>query len=131
MTELYYVKVKCHHMSFKALVDCGANISIISTTMLQKCGLHTNLKTMGYVHGVSGKNKMIGHVDRCPILLAHRPPLLCHVDFVVVDNTNLIILGLDFLEKYQCLIDFKQKILHIQNYNIKLYNKYDKILTKI
>jgi len=129
MSHLYYVMVKYHNITFKALIDSGAQISIISRHMLQKLGLHTNLQTIGYVHGINGKDKMMGHVD-CHINLISHHLIPVHVQFTVILHSRLIILGLDFLEKYQCLIDCHHKTLNIQHHKIPLYNKEHKLLTK-
>lgn len=130
MSDLYYVKVQCNNITFKALVDSGAQISIISPSMLQKLGIHTNLNTIGYVHGI-GQDKMMGNVD-CQLKLqsSHKDYLKVNVHFTIVLNANLIILGLDFLEKYQCIINCYNKVLYLQQYQIPLYNKYNKVLTK-
>lgn len=129
MSDLYYVKIIYNNISFKALIDSGAQISIISPIMLQKLNIKTNLSTIGHVHGIGGKDKMMGHIN-CKINLVGNKLLLpVQVQFTIVLNYSSIILGLDFLEKYQCLINCRYKILHLQQYKIPLYSKKNKLLT--
>jgi hypothetical protein len=130
MTELYFVKVRCNNVTFNALIDSGAQMSIISPSMLQKLKIDTHLHTIGYVHGI-GKDKMMGHCSCKLRLLGNKHVLPVDVTFTIVLHTNLTILGLDFLEKYECMIDCYHKVLHLQQYRIPLMNKHERIVTKL
>lgn len=129
MSDLYYVKIIYNNISFNALIDSGAQISIISPLMLQKLNIKTNLSTIGHVHGIGGKDKIMGNIN-CKINLVGNKLLLpVQVKFTIVLNYSSIILGLDFLEKYQCLINCHHKMLHLQQYKIPIYSKQNKLLT--
>ncbi len=46
MTELYYIKVFCQKHKFKVLIDSGAQISVISPTMIKLLNLKNKKKKM-------------------------------------------------------------------------------------
>jgi hypothetical protein len=120
MSLLYYIKVQYNNIPFYAMVDCGAQISIMSLTMVKKLGI-TDVKPInGVVKGI-GQTKMLGKVKNCPLSIVNQTmfiPIL--IDFIVLQNNNLIILGLDFLEKYKCIINCNFKMLHMNGNKVPL-----------
>lgn len=102
------------------MIDCGAQISIISLLMVKKLGI-TNIKaTNGVVKGI-GQTKMLGTVKDIPLCIHNKTDMIpIMVDFIVLQNNNLIILGLDFLEKYKCIINCNFKMLHIHGHKVPL-----------
>jgi hypothetical protein len=95
------------------MIDSGAQISIISPDLVKT--LHLPLTFFyGHVHGV-GQNKLIGQCQLpCTILQAN---INVNVDLYIMPSfkTNQIIFGLDFLEKYQCVIHCQKRALYINH----------------
>ena len=126
MTHLYYVKTSYNHFTFKSLVDCGANISVISSAMMHLLGLKA-IRKAGVVYGVGGKAPLIGH-KQCHICIG---PMVT-VDFQVLQsNQYSVILGLDFLEKYKCIINTNTKKLYLNTYKIPFLNPKELLLYKL
>jgi hypothetical protein len=84
MSLLYYIKVQYNNIPFYAMVDCGAQISIMSLTMVKKLGI-TDVKPInGVVKGI-GQTKMLGKVKNCPLSIVNQTmfiPIL--IDFIVL-----------------------------------------------
>lgn len=120
MSLLYYIKVQYNNIPFYAMVDCGAQISIMSVTMVKKLGIIDVKPTNGVVKGI-GQTKMLGKVKNCPLSIVNQT-IFIHImiDFIVLQNNNLIILGLDFLEKYKCIINCNFKMLHMNGNKVPL-----------
>lgn len=124
MSLLYYIKVQYNNISFYAMVDCGAQISIMSLTMVKKLGIKDkDIKpTNGVVKGI-GQTTMLGKVKNCPLSIVNCTTFIpIVIDFIVLQNNNLIILGLDFLEKYKCIINCNFKMLHMNGNKVPLIN---------
>jgi len=118
MTSLYYVKVSYQHFTFKAMIDSGAQITVISPTMVKLLGLKINKPLQGHVHGVGGKAKIIGSIMNCKMVIG-KIPIVNHFT-VMQGEHDLMIFGLDFLEKYKCILNFKTKTISIDTHLIKL-----------
>lgn len=123
MSVLYYVQVQYNNVKFNAMIDCGAQISIISTTMIKKLGISNIIATNGIVRGI-GQTTIIGKVPACKLYIVNQKLIPITVDFIVLKNKNLIILGLDFLEKYKCIINCNFKMLHIDGNKVPLVIRY-------
>jgi hypothetical protein len=118
-SQLYYIKLTYKTFSFKVLIDSGAQISIISPNMVRFLGLQMKHQS-AYVNGV-GKGKVIGYIDQCKMII-NKLPVMINFKVLQCDvDKNLTILGLDFLEKYKCIINCVTKSLLI-NYNTHNYN---------
>ncbi len=88
------------------LVDTGAQSSIISAPLVTQLGLSNRLNTryQGVAAGV-GRAKISGRIQNvvCAFGDGHVEFLM---DFMVLDITELlVIIGLDQLRKYKCLVD--------------------------
>lgn len=107
----YYIKVQYNTILFKALIDSGATICVITPFMVNKLGLVVSTGVGGYVQGI-GRTKILGEVRNCNMVVNNTRIV---VDFIVLNNQskNLVILGQDFLEKYKCLLDCYNKKITI------------------
>lgn len=124
MTHLYYVKGLKGHFAFKILIDCGASISIMSYNMSQLLGLKIT-KGSNIVHGVGGQAKILGVINQCHLNILYTRQIPITVNFNVLYNPldkNTIILGLDFLERYKCIINTHHKTLQLGSNTIKFLN---------
>ena len=121
---IYYIKLTYKTFNFKVLIDSGAQISIILPNMVRFLGLQMERES-SYVNGV-GKGKIIGSINQCKIqVLINFKVLQTDVD------KNMTILGLDFLEKYKCIINCVTKSLLIKNYNVKFLTTKELIQYKL
>ena len=130
MTHLYYVKVSYNHFTMKILVDTGANISVISSSMLNLLGL-TPKRKVGMVYGVVGKAQIIGH-HPCKMSIVGPKLVNIEVDLQVLKNDRFsVIFGLDFLEKYKCIINTNTKKLYLGRHIIPFLNTKEVALYKL
>jgi hypothetical protein len=129
MSQLYYIKLTYKTFSFKVLIDSGAQISIISPNMVRFLGLQMKRES-AYVNGV-GKGKIIGCINQCKMMI---DKIQVFINFKVLQtdvDKNMTILGLDFLEKYKCIINCVTKSLLINNYNVKFLTSKELIQYKL
>ena len=133
MTQLYYVKGVKGHFSFKLMIDSGASISIMSSSMVQLLGLKM---TKGYhmVHGVGGQAKILGTINQCKLHIHSTSLIPIAVNFSVLHNPldkHTIILGLDFLERYKCIINAHQKTVQLGPHIVKVMDKKELLKYKL
>lgn len=132
MSSLYYIKVKYDNFIFKAMIDCGAEISIISPSMLKILNLPYHKEDHGHVQGV-GKAKLTGLCPSCLFTIVHQKAIPVRVNLYVMENQwsqNLVIFGLDFLEKYNCVIDCQPKMLNIKDCLVPLVQHRNRVIYK-
>ena len=101
------VKVRVASHAISALVDTGADISIMSNKLYQKAKLHKNSSLQSsktFVRGVTGTHlNVIGQVT-IPIEIDN---VELHQSLHVTENCSLdLILGVDFLKAQHSQIDF-------------------------
>lgn len=117
MTHLYYVKVSYHYYTLKVMIDTGANISVISLAMLNLLGLKPNRKA-GVVYGVGGKAQLIGY-KQCNMCIVGPKLVNVEVNLQVLQSDHFsVIFGLDFLEKYKCIVNTNTKKLYLGHHII-------------
>lgn len=111
MSSLYFIKVQYQNVVFKVMIDSGAQISIISPDLVKQLNLNI-VPYYGHVQGV-GHNKLIGKCQlHCHLLGAHCSVM---VDLYIMPSHRFTIFGLDFLEKYQCVIHCQRRALYINH----------------
>lgn len=128
--HLYHVKVTYKFFTFKVLIDCGAQISIISPSMALYLGLKSDNRKQGIVKGV-GQASILGAIPNCNMFINLIPITvnLCVIKSQV--DKNLIIFGLDFLEKYKCILNCNVKNMVIGNKIVKFMNTKELIMYKL
>jgi hypothetical protein len=131
--HLYYVKVNYKFFTFKVLIDCGAQISIISPSMALYLGLKSDNRKQGIVKGV-GQASILGAIPNCNMFIYSKPLIPVTINLCVIQSQvdkNLIIFGLDFLEKYKCILNCNLKNMVIGNKIVKFMNNKELILYKL
>eukprot|EP00375_Theileria_parva_P002023 XP_764698.1 hypothetical protein [Theileria parva strain Muguga] len=113
---MLYIKVEINNVVVKALVDTGAQ----NTIMSKECALQCNLLSLvderfkGVAVGV-GSTKTLGKIHLADMKIGS---IFIPVSFIVIDGANLeFILGLDILRRYTCDINLKYNYLGINDVN--------------
>jgi len=107
---MLYVAAEIGESEVEMLVDTGAQMSVISEPLANQLGLlsHLDRSRQGIANGV-GQAKIEGHVKDIPVRLGH-------VEFpltfsVLQTQQPLLILGLDQMRTYKCLVDIERHFL--------------------
>ena len=101
------------NISVEMLIDSGAQTSVLSMPIVRQLGLMNRLDRryyMGVAAGV-GKARISGKINNviCAFGVGH---VEFPMDFIVLDiNDSLVILGLDQMRKYKCLVDMEREKL--------------------
>ncbi len=122
---MIYLKGEYNNIAFKLMVDSGAQISVISNYMANYLGISHLIDTRmkGEAKGV-GTSNILGGIYNCHIKVdgyIHMP-----INFRVMDNDfdkHLILLGLDFLNSHNCIVNFQNRTIQINNNVIKFMNE--------
>lgn len=92
------------------LVDTGASMSVMSWPLAQQLGLSAQLnrRYQGVANGV-GQAQIMGQIKGVPVKLGH---VEFPMDFAVLDMAeSLLLLGLDQMRKYKCIVDLEDDVL--------------------
>lgn len=92
------------------LIDSGAQSSVMSVKLAQQLNLLSRLdrRHQGVASGV-GQARILGKLYDIPCELGH---VEFPMDFIVLDiNEDLLLLGLDLLRRYKCIIDLESDVL--------------------
>ncbi|KAH9313238.1 hypothetical protein KI387_028273, partial [Taxus chinensis] len=109
---MLYVDMEVNGVPLKAFVDSGAQMTIISRSCAERCGLLRLLdqRYTGIARGV-GQSAIVGRINVAPIKIG---TIFYHCTFTVLDSPDLeFIFGLDMLRKHQCEIDLKENVLRV------------------
>lgn len=109
---MLYVDMEVNNVPIKAFVDSGAQMTIISKTCAERCGLLRLLdkRYVGIARGV-GQSEIVGRIHVAHIKIGGKF-YMC--SFTVLDQPNMeFIFGLDMLRKHQCSIDLKDNVLRV------------------
>lgn len=109
---MLYVDMEVNGVPLKAFVDSGAQLTIISRSCAERCGLLRLLDTRyrGIAHGV-GQTEIVGRIHVAPIKIGS---IFYPCSFTVLDSPNMeFLFGLDMLRKHQCIIDLKENVLRV------------------
>uniref|UniRef100_A0A7S4JPX6 Peptidase A2 domain-containing protein n=1 Tax=Odontella aurita TaxID=265563 RepID=A0A7S4JPX6_9STRA len=92
------------------MVDSGAQTSVISTTLARELGLESRIdrREMGVATGV-GRARIVGRIRNVVCTLGN---VEFDMDFVVLEVPDkLLLLGLDQLRRFKCIIDLEREVL--------------------
>ena len=100
----------------EALIDTGAQVSIMSTNFAKRCGLSdfVDKKYSGRAVGV-GSSQILGKINNLPIRLSG---LNFKCNFSILQNSRVdFILGLDVLRKFKTSICLRENIIKMYHRN--------------
>jgi Aspartyl protease len=120
-SDVVTIKCRINKLSIpSAVLDSGANCSIMSLNIAKKLGLDIDTNRPTSLEGVATESDTIGWVYSVPVSIGF---FTLVTDFIVIDdNKPALLLGTPWLDKAQAMIDFQSRILYIRNSNDLLFN---------
>ncbi|KAJ3441890.1 aspartyl protease ddi-related [Anaeramoeba flamelloides] len=120
--KMLYIKVWINGIPFLAFVDTGAQTTIMTSKIAQKAGLMRLLDQSysGVAFGV-GQTQILGKIYLVKLQIGS---LELYGSVTVLDHSGIdFILGLDFLKRYNAILDLCSNCLRVGNQNIKFLSQ--------
>ncbi|KGG52197.1 DNA-damage inducible protein 2-related protein [Mitosporidium daphniae] len=132
---LLFIKVSLAGSSYTALIDTGAQASIICSSIIasnHEISKAVDKRFFGTANGV-GQSKILGKVHSIELILwqelQKKEAVVLPCGFHVMDMTNSgkieIILGLDMLKRHQVILDLGNNCLSVHGYKIKFLSEWE------
>lgn len=116
--KLIYLEGKINNIPTNFLVDTGAMVSVMSYDVMENLNLKHLLdrKFSGKMVGVGSKS-IEGKINYLEIMFdfGYVP-----ASFSIIKGINTIILGMDFIQSFGVILDFKNKTIKIGNNSLKM-----------
>lgn len=109
--NMLYINIKVNGVLVQAFVDSGAQSTIISPKLAEKCGISRLIdkRFIGEARGV-GSQKIEGKIHSVPIAIGDSDT---HIpcSFIVIDTHVDLLFGLDMLRRHKCVLDLERDVL--------------------
>ena len=107
------VQVEINGFSIPAVIDTGAQMSIMSEACVKRCHLHKSMETRFFGKAVGvGKSDIIGRVNHMPLRIG---PLNFKSRLSVLRESRVdMLIGMDLLNKFQCEISIPENCLKLR-----------------
>ncbi|CUM53355.1 DNA damage-inducible protein 1 [Debaryomyces fabryi] len=109
--NMLYINIKVNGVLVQAFVDSGAQSTIISPKLAEKCGISRLIdkRFVGEARGV-GSQKIEGKIHSVPIAIGESDT---HIpcSFIVIDTHVDLLFGLDMLRRHKCVLDLERDVL--------------------
>src|SRR6059058_5968240 len=101
--------------TIQLILDSGSSGSVISKQFLEKVGRKVDQPSYVNMIGINGeKRKALGEIKSLPIIIQQQ---LLPINAIVSEATGYdVLVGNDWLTKYQAKLDWKKQVL---NFNVK------------
>lgn len=121
--SLCYIKGCYHYYYFKMMIDSGAQISVISTSMVNKLNLHHKVDKnfRGEAKGV-GTATIVGCLFELNIQLTNGLNITNNFKVMQLEM-DMVLLGMDFLTHYNGILNIGKRELIVNNQVIQLMNE--------
>ncbi|CAD5234155.1 unnamed protein product [Bursaphelenchus xylophilus] len=109
--KLLHIHVKINGVEVLAMVDSGAQNSIINPRIAKKCNIYEYVdeRFFSRANGIGGDSKIIGRIHSCKMQIGSSF-ITCPFD-VLEEQKVEILLGLSFLRPNACIIDLRRNVL--------------------
>jgi DNA damage-inducible protein 1 len=110
--NMLYLECKINDTTVRALVDTGAQMTVMSEKCAERCGIMrlVDRRQTGFAFGV-GRQRIIGVVHLGQIQVGGM--FLATSFRVLEDQSHELIFGLDMLKRHQCVIDLSCNVLRV------------------
>ena len=120
--SLCYVSGVYGGMKFRIFIDTGAQISVISSSLVPILQLQSKINTnfAGSAHGV-GRSNILGKIIGLEVKMSD---MLITNNYAILESPdNFFLLGMDFLTHHDCEINIKHKFIMIDGYRMNFLNE--------
>ncbi|KAL6931239.1 hypothetical protein ACO0R3_002700 [Hanseniaspora guilliermondii] len=116
---MLYIPIKINNVPILAFVDSGAEKSILSSDFLEGLKLDKMLdkRFVGQARGV-GTSNITGRLHH--VMLTFDNEFLPHSLTVLDSLGSAVLIGLDFMRKYKCIIDFNTNSFKITGLDVEI-----------